>query len=157
MRRDLGGFRLPCLKLEVKVMEVLNGPLVGSSVAAAPAGRAARLQSAVSSSFLAGKSVASQTVKAVSTAARKAQIRCQDFPTPNFDSPAQREAASLSARIKNLPKPAKPLKVAIIGAGLAGLSAAKYLVDAGHIPTVYEARDVLGGKVAAWQVCDACH
>jgi 15-cis-phytoene desaturase len=43
------------------------------------------------------------------------------------------------------------MRVAIIGAGLAGLSCAKYLVDAGHTPVVYEARDVLGGKVAAWQ------
>lgn len=40
----------------------------------------------------------------------------------------------------------------IAGAGLAGLSTAKYLSDAGHIPIVLEARDVLGGKVAAWQV-----
>ena len=41
--------------------------------------------------------------------------------------------------------------VAIIGGGLSGLSCAKYLSDAGHIPTVYEARHVLGGKVSAWQ------
>jgi 15-cis-phytoene desaturase len=43
------------------------------------------------------------------------------------------------------------MRVAIAGAGLAGLSCAKYLADAGHTPIVYEARDVLGGKVAAWQ------
>nr|AUE44525.1 phytoene desaturase [Gloeochaete wittrockiana] len=43
------------------------------------------------------------------------------------------------------------LKVAIAGAGLAGLSCAKYLADLGHTPIVYEARDVLGGKVAAWK------
>lgn len=43
------------------------------------------------------------------------------------------------------------MRVAIAGAGLAGLSCAKYLSDAGHTPVVYEARDVLGGKVAAWQ------
>ncbi|MFM9109713.1 MAG: 15-cis-phytoene desaturase [Prochlorococcaceae cyanobacterium] len=43
------------------------------------------------------------------------------------------------------------MRVAIAGAGLAGLSCAKYLVDAGHTPVVLEARDVLGGKVAAWQ------
>jgi 15-cis-phytoene desaturase len=43
------------------------------------------------------------------------------------------------------------VRVAIVGAGLAGLSCAKYLVDAGHTPLVLEARDVLGGKVAAWQ------
>jgi 15-cis-phytoene desaturase len=43
------------------------------------------------------------------------------------------------------------MRVAIAGAGLAGLSCAKYLVDAGHTPIVYERRDVLGGKVAAWK------
>jgi 15-cis-phytoene desaturase len=43
------------------------------------------------------------------------------------------------------------MRVAIAGAGLAGLSCAKYLSDAGHTPIVLEARDVLGGKVAAWQ------
>ena len=43
------------------------------------------------------------------------------------------------------------MRVVIAGAGLAGLSCAKYLVDNGHIPVVLEARDVLGGKVAAWK------
>jgi 15-cis-phytoene desaturase len=43
------------------------------------------------------------------------------------------------------------MRVAIAGAGLAGLSCAKYLVDAGYTPIVLERRDVLGGLVAAWQ------
>jgi 15-cis-phytoene desaturase len=43
------------------------------------------------------------------------------------------------------------MRVAIAGAGLAGLACAKYLVDAGHTPVVLESRDVLGGLVAAWQ------
>ena len=43
------------------------------------------------------------------------------------------------------------MRVAIAGAGLAGLSCAKDLADAGHTPFVYEARNVLGGKVAAWK------
>ncbi|OUL25164.1 15-cis-phytoene desaturase [Nostoc sp. RF31YmG] len=46
------------------------------------------------------------------------------------------------------------MRVAIAGAGLAGLSCAKYLTDAGHTPIVLERRDVLGGKVAAWQDAD---
>ncbi len=46
------------------------------------------------------------------------------------------------------------MKVAVAGAGLAGLSCAKYLADAGHTPIVFEARDVLGGKVAAWKDAD---
>lgn len=43
------------------------------------------------------------------------------------------------------------MRVAIAGAGLAGLSCAKYLIDAGHTPIVLERRDVLGGKIAAWK------
>ena len=43
------------------------------------------------------------------------------------------------------------MRVAIAGAGLAGLTCAKYLAERGHTPIVFEARDVLGGKVAAWK------
>jgi 15-cis-phytoene desaturase len=43
------------------------------------------------------------------------------------------------------------MRVAIAGAGLAGLCCAKYLADAGHTPIVLERRDVLGGKIAAWK------
>jgi 15-cis-phytoene desaturase len=46
------------------------------------------------------------------------------------------------------------MRVAIAGAGLAGLSCAKYLTDMGHTPIVLERRDVLGGKVAAWKDAD---
>ena len=42
----------------------------------------------------------------------------------------------------------------MIGGGLSGLACAKYLVDAGHTPTVYEGRKLLGGKVSAWQDAD---
>ncbi len=43
------------------------------------------------------------------------------------------------------------MRVAIAGSGLAGLSCAKYLTDAGHTPILLERRDVLGGKIAAWK------
>jgi phytoene desaturase len=42
-------------------------------------------------------------------------------------------------------------KVIIAGAGLAGLSAAKYLLDAGYRVTVLEKRPIAGGKVSSWQ------
>jgi phytoene desaturase len=42
-------------------------------------------------------------------------------------------------------------KVVIAGAGLAGLSAAKYLLDAGFRVTILEKRMVTGGKVSSWQ------
>ena len=62
-----------------------------------------------------------------------------------------RDATAASARFNGELQAKEPKKVAIIGGGLSGLSCAKYLSDAGHAATVYEARDVLGGKVSAWQ------
>nr|AUE44540.1 phytoene desaturase [Scytosiphon lomentaria]AUE44541.1 phytoene desaturase [Saccharina sculpera] len=77
----------------------------------------------------------------------------KDYPRPPLEetSENQREAAAFSNAFIDLPRPERPLNVAVIGAGLAGLSCAKYLSDAGHKPIVLEARDVLGGKVSAWQ------
>jgi 15-cis-phytoene desaturase len=42
-------------------------------------------------------------------------------------------------------------KVLVVGAGLAGLSAAKNLVDAGFDVTVVESREIIGGKVSSWK------
>jgi 15-cis-phytoene desaturase len=60
------------------------------------------------------------------------------------------EAAALSQKFRQ-ETVSDQKTVAIIGGGLSGLACAKYLSDAGHKPIVYEARKVLGGKVAAWQ------
>ncbi len=43
------------------------------------------------------------------------------------------------------------MKIAIFGAGVAGLSAAIELVDRGHAVELYEKRKVLGGKVSVWK------
>ena len=76
------------------------------------------------------------------------RIEAKDYPRPDFsDAATYQEAKALSTKLRSAPRPSKPLKVVIAGAGLAGLSAAKYLSDAGHIPIVLEGRDVLGGKV----------
>ena len=48
-------------------------------------------------------------------------------------------------------KTSNSYKVIVMGGGLAGLSTAKHLVDAGHVPIVLEARTLLGGKIAAWR------
>ncbi|PRW56502.1 phytoene desaturase [Chlorella sorokiniana] len=84
------------------------------------------------------------------TSALKVQAR--DFPKPEFEvEKTFQEMEAISNAIKAAPRPKNPLSVVIAGAGLAGLSTAKYLVDAGHKPIVLESRDVLGGKVAAWK------
>ena len=81
----------------------------------------------------------------------------RDYPKPNVeDTDNYRLYNELSQSFRTTlktssSKETSPKKVAIIGGGLSGLACAKYLSDAGHIPTVYEARDVLGGKVSAWQ------
>ncbi|KAJ9691771.1 hypothetical protein PVL29_011080 [Vitis rotundifolia] len=80
------------------------------------------------------------------------QVVCMDYPRPQLENTVNfLEAAYLSSSFHTSPRPSKPLEVVIAGAGLAGLSTAKYLADAGHKPILLEARDVLGGKVAAWK------
>jgi zeta-carotene desaturase len=49
------------------------------------------------------------------------------------------------------------MRVAIVGAGLAGLAAAVELVDAGHEVELFEARSFLGGKVGSWVDADGNH
>lgn len=45
-------------------------------------------------------------------------------------------------------------RIVIAGAGLAGLSAAKYLADYGYRVLLLEKREVAGGKVSSWQDAD---
>ncbi len=42
-------------------------------------------------------------------------------------------------------------KVVVVGGGLAGLTASKYLIDAGYEVVLLEKRPILGGKVSAWK------
>ncbi|EME29365.1 zeta-carotene desaturase [Galdieria sulphuraria] len=44
----------------------------------------------------------------------------------------------------------KTSHIAVVGGGLAGLSAAIHLIDKGYQVSIYESRKVLGGKVASW-------
>lgn len=49
------------------------------------------------------------------------------------------------------------MRVAIVGAGLAGLAAAVELVDAGHEVELFESRPFIGGKVGSWVDADGNH
>lgn len=75
-----------------------------------------------------------------------------DIPRPNLEETSRpfNEAQEAVRYIKSLPRAKEPKRVIVMGGGLAGLSTAKHLVDAGHIPILLEARSLLGGKVAAW-------
>lgn len=83
---------------------------------------------------------------------RSSYLVMKDYPKPTFENTENFiEASKLSRRFKELKGKGPSKTVAIIGGGLSGLACARYLVDAGHKPIVYEARDVLGGKVSAWK------
>jgi len=83
----------------------------------------------------------------------KSRVVLNAIPRPNLEKTSApfNEAERNVQEIKQKPRPSEPKRVLVIGGGLAGLSTAKHLVDAGHIPIVLEARSLLGGKVAAWR------
>ena len=95
--------------------------------------------------------------KAKTRATRRSGMRVEakDYPKPdNIDKTDNyRIAGELSKRFTADLKASgtEKKRVAIVGGGLSGLACAKYLAEAGHEPIVLEARDVLGGKVSAWQ------
>ncbi|WP_373541000.1 9,9'-di-cis-zeta-carotene desaturase [Chamaesiphon sp.] len=49
------------------------------------------------------------------------------------------------------------MRVAIVGAGLAGMATAVDLVDAGHEVEIFESRPFVGGKVGSWVDADGNH
>jgi zeta-carotene desaturase len=49
------------------------------------------------------------------------------------------------------------MRIVIVGAGLAGLSAAVNLADAGHQVEIFESRPFVGGKVGSWIDSDGNH
>lgn len=95
------------------------------------------------------------TRKVMGTGNGASSLSMVDYPKPNVeDTDNYRFAEAMSSSFKSslkIKSESQKKTVAIIGGGLSGLSCAKYLTDAGHQPTVYEARNVLGGKVSAWQ------
>ena len=80
-----------------------------------------------------------------------------DATTPNFENVLTHQEARQKVDYLKLfsnNESSTQKTVLVMGGGLAGLSTAKHLVDAGHKPIVIEARDILGGKVAAWKDAD---
>ena len=69
-------------------------------------------------------------------------LHMRDYPKPDRLENTEnfKEAGRLSARFKELKRDGVSKNVAIIGGGLSGLAAARYLVDAGHKPVVFEVK-----------------
>merc|ERR1740127_174849 len=107
--------------------------------------------------FAKGAMTSRAGTKAKTRATRRSGMRVEakDYPKPdNIDKTDNyRIASELSKRFATDLKAngTKKKRVAIVGGGLSGLACAKYLAEAGHEPIVLEARNVLGGKVSAWQ------
>ena len=107
--------------------------------------------------FAKGAMTSRAGTKAKTRATRRSGMRVEakDYPKPdNIDKTDNyRIAGELSKRFTTDLKASgtEKKRVAIVGGGLSGLACAKYLAEAGHEPIVLEARDVLGGKVSAWQ------
>eukprot|EP00898_Chlorokybus_atmophyticus_P003283 jgi/Chlat1/3956/Chrsp26S04036 len=82
-------------------------------------------------------------------------------PTSMVASPPRPEQATqkpggFSGLGQKLPDDQR-LKIAIVGSGLAGMSTAVELLDAGHDVELYESRPFIGGKVASFQDKDGNH
>ena len=89
-------------------------------------------------------------------------VRLNGIPRPNLEETSApfREAQENVSYLKSLASKKNNCdkkKGIMMGGGLAGLSTAKHLVDAGHIPLMLEARSLLGGNVAAWVDEDGDH
>ncbi|KAK9814429.1 hypothetical protein WJX72_005795 [[Myrmecia] bisecta] len=133
----------------------LPGLAGGSSGPAAIHRSQGRLSAAQSSALRGVPLVRALRSGAASGRQNGLRVYCRDFPAPVLTGTSTyKEAAQLSAELRNAPRPERPLHIVIAGAGLAGLSSAKYLTDAGHKVTLLEANDVLGGKVSAYKDAD---
>ncbi|RLN33884.1 zeta-carotene desaturase, chloroplastic/chromoplastic [Panicum miliaceum] len=109
-------------------------------------------------------SVAATSTLAPAIAARRRRARPGAAPLPPTPRRAAVVRCSLESNVSdmgvNAPKglfPPEPehyrgpkLKVAIIGAGLAGMSTAVELLDQGHEVDLYESRPFIGGKVGSF-------
>jgi zeta-carotene desaturase len=72
-------------------------------------------------------------------------------------SPKSAPLPSLFPNVPDIPSDSPKLKVAVVGAGLAGLSTAVELLDKGYHVDVYDQRPHVGGKVASWRDKDGNH
>ena len=89
----------------------------------------------------------------------------EDVPTFTSDGARQQVGndaflnQNLMSRAQNGPgkRNEESLRIAIIGAGLAGMVAAMDLADAGHSVDIFELRPFVGGKVSSWQDKDGNH
>ncbi|KAL2607866.1 hypothetical protein R1flu_026439 [Riccia fluitans] len=114
----------------------------------------ARVEAVIVSSVTPQKKQQQQVLKGNAVGFRSSEFcaaQSTSFSTKFAAASQRRQCSPLKVVAVDYPRPDIDGTVVIAGAGLAGLSTAKYIADAGHIPILLEARDVLGGKVAAWK------
>jgi zeta-carotene desaturase len=88
------------------------------------------------------------TTPAFTSEGAKSQIGNDSFLNQNLMSRAQNGPGKMNAR---------PLRIGIVGAGLAGMVAAMDLADAGHKVEMFEVRPFVGGKVSSWKDKEGNH
>jgi zeta-carotene desaturase len=97
------------------------------------------------------------------TSSAKKTIEANTNSTAGFTSDAAKVSPkdaplpSLFPETPNVPASHPRLKVAVIGAGLAGLSTAVELLDQGYQVDIYDQRPHVGGKVASWRDKEGNH
>ena len=97
------------------------------------------------------------------TSSAKQSAQVNTASTAGFTSSAEKvspKSAPLPSLFPDVPEvsdSSPKLKVAVIGAGLAGLSTAVELMDQGYQVDVYDQRPHVGGKVASWRDKDGNH
>lgn len=86
-----------------------------------------------------GAYLASSSGQRISLAAYPFSTDRHWYPAGKTPNPASAQAAATAKR------PTRPKRICVIGAGPAGLVAAKSLLEEGHLPTIFEKEEVLGG------------
>jgi monoamine oxidase len=111
-----------------------SDPWALGSYSAIPAGTSQRVRRELADTIIAGRLVLA------------GEYADPDYPaTVHGAYRSGRRAARLLAGQLGTPSRGQP--VIIVGAGMAGLAAAEYLQDRGHLVRIFEARDRVGGRI----------
>ena len=136
--------RCTLARVTVEVITTAASPAVSArAVAPPPAPKTSKPKEGTSS---AKQSATVNTNSTSGFTSDAAKVSPKDAPLP-----------SLFPEVPNVSPNAPKLRVAVIGAGLAGLSTAVELLEQGYQVDIYDQRPHVGGKVASWRDKDGNH